>query len=543
MVLANDGMYRESRYFTAWAKERQVEDYQLERVVQEVTGQTHVPIGDQILATRDTEVACETCEELFTPRNPSTYSGLDGAEIILNSSASHTELGRLKKRIDLIANSTRKTGGIYVYANATGVDGDARMLFDGSSMVIANGDVMAQGAQYSLLPVQVTIATVDLEKVRGHRTNTSHNIQAAQQTGYPRVRADDLVLCRSAEDIYLCGTVKISSPVEPNILHPMEEVHYATAVWLWQYLVRSNFAGYFLALSGGIDSCTVGLFVYGMARLVLTSIEAGETSTLEDLRRVTGNPEYTPKEPRGLVSLLLHTSYMGTKNSTEDTKIRAASLANAIGSYHSDIVIDDVVNAHENLILGTLDYQPVFAVQGGCQGEDLARQNIQARNRMVVGYEFAQLSTTARNLPRAGTPLLVLGAGNCAEHLRGYYTKYDCSSADISPLGSLSKTDVRAFQRWAREHWGMDCLTRIIDAKPTPELQPQSAGLQDDESDQEMGMTYDEITQFGILRKVEKMGPWSAYQHLLGEWSDKRGMRPGAIAEKVIRRYSRSCDV
>lgn len=152
MALANDGMYRESRYFTAWVKERQVEDYQLEHVVQEVTGQTHVPIGDQILATRDTEVVCETCEELFTPRNPSTYAGHDGAEIILNSSASHTELGRLKKRIYLIANSTRKTGGIYVYANATGVDGDARILYDGSSMVIANGDVMAQGARYSLQP-------------------------------------------------------------------------------------------------------------------------------------------------------------------------------------------------------------------------------------------------------------------------------------------------------------------------------------------------------------------------------------------------------
>jgi hypothetical protein len=37
----------------------------------------------------------------------------------------------------------------------------------------------------------------------------------------------------------------------------------------------------------------------------------------------------------------------------------------------------------------------------------LAKQNIQARNRMIVAYELAQLSTTARNLPRAGAALLV----------------------------------------------------------------------------------------------------------------------------------------
>lgn len=34
---------------------------------------------------------------------------------------------------------------------------------------------------------------------------------------------------------------------------------------------------------------------------------------------------------------------------------------------------------------------------------------------MVVSYELAQLSTTARKLPRAGAALLVLGSGNVDE--------------------------------------------------------------------------------------------------------------------------------
>lgn len=29
--------------------------------------------------------------------------------------------------------------------------------------------------------------------------------------------------------------------------------------------------------------------------------------------------------------------------------------------------------------------------------------------------------------------------------LTGYFTKYDCSSADINPIGGISKTDLKSF--------------------------------------------------------------------------------------------------
>jgi NAD+ synthase (glutamine-hydrolysing) len=74
-ALAGDGLYREPRHFTAWTKEREVEAHKLHQVVREVTGQTTVPIGDFILETPDTSVTCETCEELFVPRNPSIFTG------------------------------------------------------------------------------------------------------------------------------------------------------------------------------------------------------------------------------------------------------------------------------------------------------------------------------------------------------------------------------------------------------------------------------------------------------------------------------------
>lgn len=56
MSLANDGLYREARHFTAWSKPRTVETYYLEKVARDITGQRSVPIGDVVLSTMDTSV-------------------------------------------------------------------------------------------------------------------------------------------------------------------------------------------------------------------------------------------------------------------------------------------------------------------------------------------------------------------------------------------------------------------------------------------------------------------------------------------------------
>lgn len=74
-------------------------------------------------------------------------------------------------------------------------------------------------------------------------------------------------------------------------------------------------------------------------------------------------------------------------------------------------------------------------VQGGSVQENIALQNIQARLRMVVSFLFAQLWPWVGG---QGGYYLVLGSANVDEALRGYLTKYDCSSADINPIGAQS---------------------------------------------------------------------------------------------------------
>jgi NAD+ synthase (glutamine-hydrolysing) len=64
---------------------------------------------------------------------------------------------------------------------------------------------------------------------------------------------------------------------------------------------------------------------------------------------------------------------------------------------------------------------------------------------MVTAYLFAQLMLWVRGRPGG---LLVLGSSNVDEALRGYMTKYDCSSADINPIGGISKTGKFRIQFW-----------------------------------------------------------------------------------------------
>lgn len=66
----------------------------------------------------------------------------------------------------------------------------------------------------------------------------------------------------------------------------------------------------------------------------LTSHVASDTQVIEDARRIVGEPEgsdYVPTDARELCGRIMHTSYMGTENSSADTRGRAKELAEAIG--------------------------------------------------------------------------------------------------------------------------------------------------------------------------------------------------------------------
>ena len=90
--------------------------------------------------------------------------------------------------------------------------------------------------------------------------------------------------------------------------------------------------------------------------------------------------------------LLFTTCYMGSANSSSDTRDRAQRLANQIGSNHMTIAIDDMVQATTGIFTLSSAMTPRFKVHGGSSTENLALQNVQARCRMVLSYLYAQLT-------------------------------------------------------------------------------------------------------------------------------------------------------
>ena len=145
---------------------------------------------------------------------------LNGVEIFTNSSGSHHELRKLDTRVALIREATRKSGGIYLYANQQGCDGD-RLYYDGCAMIIVNGDVVAQGSQFSLTDVEVITATVDLEDVRSFRCTPSRGLQATHAPAYERIEVDASL---SAESVQVDPNIGKATVRPPHFHKPEEEM-------------------------------------------------------------------------------------------------------------------------------------------------------------------------------------------------------------------------------------------------------------------------------------------------------------------------------
>lgn len=107
---------------------------------------------------------------------------------------------------------------MFLYLLSTGCDGD-RLLYDGCSMIVVNGDIVAQGAQFSLLDVEVVTATVDLEEVRAYRFAPSRNFQAVQAPVYERIEVDFTL---SHDSLRI---LEVPTPIKPPRYHlPEEEI-------------------------------------------------------------------------------------------------------------------------------------------------------------------------------------------------------------------------------------------------------------------------------------------------------------------------------
>ncbi|PVU97027.1 hypothetical protein BB561_000841 [Smittium simulii] len=476
MWMASDGNYRELRWFTPYINNYNTTFLILPQIIQSIKGQTTAVFGHALLESSDgTLLGLEICEEF----------------------------------------------------NQNGCDGD-RLYFDGSSMVFSNGELLATTPQFSLQEVNLAFATVDLDSVKSYRASiASLSSQSSFANSLPKVSIN-ISIYHDIEPLCVYPTCSIV----PQYLTPEQEIAYGPACWLWDYLRRSNQGGFFLALSGGVDSCSVAMITFSMCDIVCAAVRNNNSRVITDLNAILGyDPENTdlPTDPKKLSNLIIHTCYMATENSSSETQLRAQKLAAEINSYHISLDFSAVVASILSVFAIVTNRTPQYTLNGGSNPENLALQNIQARLRMVLAYLFAALILWVRGRSRS---LLVLGSSNVDECLRGYFTKYDCSSADLNPIGSISKQDLYQFIKHMQQFYYLDLLEQFLVAVPSAELIPTTneSSVQSDEV--EMGMSYKELQVFGSLRKVYNCGPLSMFQQLVILW---KSLHHSEIAAKVKR--------
>ena len=146
--MQNDGAYRGIRFFTAWHNQPDMVDYVLPPKITELTGQRTCHFGTAMLKSEDGFlIASEVGEEMWSLKPLSKMLFQQGAHICLNSSGSILMTQQLDERLELVRKNTERVGGIYVYGNAKGCDGQ-RQVFDGTPVIAMNGNIYAHGQTF-----------------------------------------------------------------------------------------------------------------------------------------------------------------------------------------------------------------------------------------------------------------------------------------------------------------------------------------------------------------------------------------------------------
>lgn len=116
------------------------------------------------------KIAAEICEDVWAPLPPSTLHCLNGATLILNTSASNDLTGKSDYRRALIAQQSARCVCGYVYTNAGLGESSTDVVFSGHHLICENGSKLAESNQYEN---SIIYADIDMEKIYRERLEMS----------------------------------------------------------------------------------------------------------------------------------------------------------------------------------------------------------------------------------------------------------------------------------------------------------------------------------------------------------------------------------
>jgi NAD+ synthase (glutamine-hydrolysing) len=460
--LANQGVHYEARWFTPWPKDS-VKTHQV--------GPWQLPIGDIVFDVGGLKIGFEICEDAWVLQRKALDFLQPGIQLILNPSASHFALGKLKKRQALIHAIIDNYPIAYVYCNQLG-NTAGRLIYDGDLM-IGHAGIIQSGPRFSFAPFE--LSWQDLSFTLGGAT-------ADEKAVAHWVTAD--MVWQSKEK----PTQQLREAAWEKGPHVIfEECSRAIALGLFDLLRKTKTAGFVVNLSGGMDSTACVLSVWLMRTLAIQQL---------------GHQAFMARVPQLKDTDYLTCLYQATQNSSETTLQAATQIAEAVNTKLIALDVQPFVTQYQQLA------ESVIGRALSWQTDDIALQNIQARVRAPGAWMIANLKNA-----------LLLATNNRSEAAMGYTTMDGDTAGVFCPIAGLDKAFIRLWLRWWQETGPADigpfsqlqCVTEQI---PTAELRPHAQN-QTDENDL---MPYEIIQAIGYQWLVLRKTPKDIEAYLVGQY-------------------------
>lgn len=124
--------------------------------------------GDQVFTDGNISFGVEVCEDLMAPVSPSAKVAMNGAEIILNLSASPETVGKRSYRRELVKMQSAACNCVYVYCSAGCTESTSDTVFGGHCVMAENGKILAEN-QEQIAADYMLIQDFDLGRIKADR--------------------------------------------------------------------------------------------------------------------------------------------------------------------------------------------------------------------------------------------------------------------------------------------------------------------------------------------------------------------------------------
>ena len=377
-----------------------------------------VPFGVDLLFTDKKEMTfgVEICEDLWAVTPPSNHMASNGANLLLNLSASNELIGKHEYREELVRTQSARCMAAYVYSSAGVGESTTDTVFGGDAIISEYGSTLAQNERFRMDSHMIT-ADVDLERLRWLRLNES-------SYGDGRRKKTRVIKVDALPNMSKIERDITPSPFVPSRYadkkHRCDEIVHIQAHGLIKRMSHAHIKKAVIGISGGLDSTLALLSTHRAFEMMEWDVK--------DIIAVT----------------------MPGFGTTTRTKSNAVQLCEALGVTLKTVDITDI------------SLKEFEAIEHNKDEHSVTYENVQARARTSILMNMAN---------KVGG--LVIGTGDLSEIALGWST-YNGDHMSMYALNSgIPKTLIQYVIEYYKSNEKIaDIIDDILDTPISPELLP-----------------------------------------------------------------------